>query len=48
MPAPGEEGASNYVIVTLPGDLVREKKNDELVILACERDLHWFLVSGGG
>lgn len=31
-----EEGASNYVIVTLPGDRTRER-NDELVIVACER-----------
>lgn len=31
-----EEGASNYVIVTLPGDRRRER-NDELVIVACER-----------
>lgn len=30
-----EEGASNYVIVTLPGDRTRER-NDELVIVACE------------
>lgn len=35
-----EEGASNYVIVTLPGDRTRDRereRNDELVIVACER-----------